>query len=65
MLRLAVDIGGTFTDYVLQDPQSGRVRVWKVPTTRAPALGVEATLAEKVAKSPSQDFVRDYKAFAT
>jgi len=49
MLRLAFDIGGTFTDYVLQDPQSGHVRVWKVPTTRAPALGVEATLAEKVA----------------
>jgi N-methylhydantoinase A len=49
MLRLAFDIGGTFTDYVLHDQKTGRLRVWKVPTTEAPALGVEATLAEKVA----------------
>src|SRR5260370_1136819 len=49
MLRLAFDIGGTFTDYVLQDQSTGRVRIWKVPTTREPALGVEATLTEKIA----------------
>src|SRR5260370_35303915 len=49
MLRLAFYIGGTFTDYVLQDQSTGRVRIWKVPTTREPALGVEATFAEKIA----------------
>jgi N-methylhydantoinase A len=49
MLRLAFDIGGTFTDYVLQDQKTGRVRIWKVPTTREPALGVETTFAEKIA----------------
>lgn len=49
MLRLAFDIGGTFTDYVLQDQSTGRIRIWKVPTTREPALGVEATLAERIA----------------
>jgi N-methylhydantoinase A len=48
MLRLAFDIGGTFTDYVLQDQDSGRVRIWKVPTTHEPALGVEALLGEKI-----------------
>jgi N-methylhydantoinase A len=49
MLRLAFDIGGTFTDYVLQDQETGRIRIWKVPTTPEPALGVEDTLAEKIA----------------
>src|SRR5271165_4667255 len=48
-LRLAFDIGGTFTDYVLQDQRTGRVRIWKVPTTREPAVGVETLLAEKIA----------------
>ncbi len=49
MLRLAFDIGGTFTDYVLQDQSTGRIRIWKVPTSREPAVGVEATLAERIA----------------
>ena len=48
MLRLAFDIGGTFTDYVLHDQSTGRIRIWKVPTSREPAVGVEATLAEAV-----------------
>jgi N-methylhydantoinase A len=51
MLRLAFDIGGTFTDYVLQDQSTGRVRIWKMPTTPEPALGVEALLAEKIASA--------------
>jgi N-methylhydantoinase A len=50
MLRLAFDIGGTFTDYVLQDQGTGRVRIWKVPTTREPAVGVETLLAQKIAE---------------
>jgi N-methylhydantoinase A len=49
MLRLAFDIGGTFTDYVLQDQATGRIRVWKVPTTPEPARGVEETLAARIA----------------
>jgi N-methylhydantoinase A len=49
MLRLAFDIGGTFTDYALQDLSTGRIRIWKVPTTPEPARGVETTLAETIA----------------
>jgi len=49
MLRLAFDIGGTFTDYVLEDRSTGRIRIWKVPTTPEPAGGVEATLAQMIA----------------
>ncbi len=39
--RLAFDIGGTFTDFVLQDVETGAVTVGKHPTTpRDPAEGV-------------------------
>src|SRR5262245_25660238 len=39
-IRIGVDVGGTFTDLVLQD-LSGRLRSCKVPTTPAePAAGV-------------------------
>ena len=31
--RVGVDSGGTFTDVCLFDDQSGRVEVWKVPST--------------------------------
>src|SRR3990167_7366047 len=31
--RIGVDSGGTFTDVCLFDEQSGRVEVWKVPST--------------------------------
>ncbi len=37
-LRVAVDTGGTFTDFVVLDAASGAVEVFKVPSTR----GVEA-----------------------
>ncbi|MSP67956.1 MAG: hydantoinase/oxoprolinase family protein [Alphaproteobacteria bacterium] len=41
MLRLAFDIGGTFTDCVLHDPATGVVHALKLPTTPAdPAEGV-------------------------
>lgn len=41
MYQLAFDIGGTFTDFVLCDTTSGKVNVWKVPTTSAePAKAV-------------------------
>ncbi len=31
--RLGVDVGGTFTDFVLYDTQTGEVRILKVPST--------------------------------
>ena len=39
--RLGVDVGGTFTDFVLYNQDSGETRITKVPTTPAnPANGV-------------------------
>ncbi|MFQ5899484.1 MAG: hydantoinase/oxoprolinase family protein [Candidatus Methylomirabilia bacterium] len=44
--RIGVDIGGTFTDLVLADEESGVVRVGKLLTTpKDPAQGVEAGIA--------------------
>jgi N-methylhydantoinase A len=37
-----VDVGGTFTDLVLLDPDSGAVTLAKVPTTLDPAAGGQA-----------------------
>ena len=50
-LRLAVDIGGTFTDTVLVDDQAAILATTKTPTTQAnPTLGAlsgtERVLAE-------------------
>ncbi|MCE4624405.1 MAG: hydantoinase/oxoprolinase family protein [Desulfurococcales archaeon] len=33
MVRLGVDVGGTFTDFVAYDPRIGKVYSWKSPTT--------------------------------
>ena len=35
MLTLAVDVGGTFTDFVLLDSDGGTVSLGKTPTTIA------------------------------
>ena len=48
-MQIAFDIGGTFTDFALRNPSSGAVTVWKVPTSRAPAKAVIASLKEKIA----------------
>jgi len=46
MLRIAFDIGGTFTDFVLEDGRSGTLQFHKVPTTpRDPAEAVLEGLA--------------------
>jgi N-methylhydantoinase A len=46
MYQLAFDIGGTFTDFVLCETNTGNVTVWKVPTTAAaPAKAVLDSLA--------------------
>jgi N-methylhydantoinase A len=47
--RIGVDVGGTFTDLIFYDDESGEVRVGKVPTTPAEAErgvleAIEATL---------------------
>ena len=45
MIRLAFDIGGTFTDFVLHDSASGTMHTLKVPTTlREPGEAVIAGL---------------------
>jgi N-methylhydantoinase A len=50
--RLAVDIGGTFTDVVLLDAASGRIEVDKVLTTpSAPLDGVRAGVTQLLAKA--------------
>ena len=39
-MKFAVDVGGTFTDLVVEDP-GGRLRIYKAPTTQAnPVVGV-------------------------
>jgi N-methylhydantoinase A len=41
MMEIAFDIGGTFTDFVLRDTETGKTEIWKVPTTsREPAKAV-------------------------
>jgi 5-oxoprolinase (ATP-hydrolysing) len=44
--RVGLDIGGTFTDLVLLDEATGSIRLHKVLTTRDPADGALAGLAE-------------------
>src|SRR5689334_6125358 len=50
MLQLAFDIGGTFTDFALSDPDKGVLAVWKVLTSPdAPATAVIESLSERMA----------------
>src|SRR5215212_131012 len=45
--RIGVDIGGTFTDLIFYDDQTGEVRAAKVPTTPAsPDEGVVRAVSE-------------------
>lgn len=47
--RIGVDVGGTFTDLILYDGQSGQVFVAKQPTTPAsPEVGVAAAIRASV-----------------
>lgn len=46
-VRLSFDIGGTFTDFVLQDPARGRTRFWKtLSTPHAPEKAVVKGIKE-------------------
>jgi len=45
--RIGVDSGGTFTDVCMFDDASGRVQIWKVPSTPAdPSLGIANGVTE-------------------
>ena len=47
--RLGVDVGGTFTDLIFYDDESGEIHVGKEPTTpSAPEEGVLAAIAASV-----------------
>src|SRR5258707_9739469 len=47
--RIGVDVGGTFTDLIFYDHQTGEIRVGKEPTTpAAPQDGVLAALSSAV-----------------
>jgi N-methylhydantoinase A len=61
MMEIAFDIGGTFTDFVLRDPQTGQTDIWKVPTTsREPARAVLDGLSARFRDTPlrPQDVVK-------
>src|SRR5712692_3016111 len=56
--RVGVDSGGTFTDICLFDEATGRVEVWKVPSTPDdPSRGIAQGVgegAERVATKPGE-----------
>jgi len=56
-LRVGVDSGGTFTDICLFDEATGRLDIWKVPSTpEDPSLGIASSVDEGlnlVGASPS------------
>ena len=48
--RIAVDVGGTFTDLVMSDDETGRIVIGKVPTVPdAPDKGVLGVLSSVLA----------------
>ncbi|WEX11040.1 hydantoinase/oxoprolinase family protein [Chelativorans sp. AA-79] len=60
--RIGVDSGGTFTDLCLFDEETGRLEIWKVPSTpddpsRGIANGAEEALAEVGAKAADISFL--------
>ena len=57
-LRIATDVGGSFTDLVLQSMDSGHSWAWKVPTARDdPAAGVINAVRESGAPPPDVEFL--------
>ncbi|WP_149538093.1 hydantoinase/oxoprolinase family protein [Siccirubricoccus phaeus] len=50
-IRIAVDIGGTFTDLQVLDSRSGAVRAWKTPTTpEDPSIGLMRGVEEAASR---------------
>lgn len=58
--RIGVDVGGTFTDLIFYDDESGEVRVGKVPTT--PASPDEGVL-EAISSALTDELVRASRYF--
>lgn len=57
MYRVAADIGGTFTDFVIEDQKSGEVRIGKVPTTPDnPARGILNGVSQLIEDPKDIDF---------
>ena len=53
-MRLGIDIGGTFTDFVLLDDESGRITTYKCLTTpRDPSDAIEEGICELTKQVPS------------
>jgi N-methylhydantoinase A len=70
MIRIAFDIGGTFTDFVLQDQERRILRVGKIPTTprnleAAVLEGFDAILAAHGATPPSVETILHATTIAT
>ena len=69
-VQIAFDIGGTFTDFVLQDSANGGMRFWKVPSTpddpsRAVLAGLADMLHESGVKGPHIELVLHATTVAT
>lgn len=69
-VQIAFDIGGTFTDFVLQDSANGGMRFWKVPTTpddssRAVLAGLSDLLEETGVMGSDVDVVLHATTIAT
>ena len=55
MLRIGIDIGGTFTDFVVYDPKSGNITTFKVLSTPSnPALAVLQGLQKVLSGNTAQ-----------
>lgn len=56
-LRIGVDTGGTFTDFVVYDPSVGTLRTFKLPSTpQNPALAVLEGLRQVLSSENRSDF---------
>ena len=69
-VQIAFDIGGTFTDFVLQDAANGGMRFWKVPSTpddpsRAVLAGLADLLDETGVKGPDVEVILHATTVAT
>lgn len=69
-VQIAFDIGGTFTDFVLQDSANSGMRFWKVPSTpddpsRAVLAGLADVLDESGVKGPDIEVVLHATTVAT
>src|SRR5688500_6257145 len=51
MYRIGVDVGGTFTDFVILDAESGALSYFKVPSTpEDPSIGIAEGVREMLAR---------------